>query len=376
MIRVTDKSKCCGCLACVQRCPQQCITMHGDGTGFSYPMVDMDACIDCHLCERVCPYLNTSEPQQPITTQACQATDTTIRNASSSGGVFTLLAQAVLAQGGVVFGARFDEQWQVIHDFTETIEGLSAFRGSKYAQSAIGTSFVQVEQFLKQGRTVLFSGTPCQIAALRWFLRKPYDNLLLADVVCHGVPSPLIWKDYLQSLGIKHIQSLSFRDKSTGWHSYSLLVTGADNTFKQDHSNNVFFKAFLSDLILRPSCFNCPAKGGRSGSDITLGDYWGIERHHPDCDDNHGTSVVICWTAKGQQWLASLQLDATTTSFNQCLSGNPSIDTSANKPNGYDAFWTAYQRQGISVMPQAIAAMTPPLWRRALSKAKRIIFKR
>ena len=197
MITITDKSKCCGCNACVQACPKQCIEMHEDDEGFLYPRVDTTRCIDCGKCEKVCPVINQAEPHRPIKVYAAINPDEEIRRQSSSGGIFTLLAEQTIKEGGVVFGARFDESWQVTHDYTESIEGLASLRGSKYVQSCIGDTFLKAEAFLKQGRKVLFTGTPCQISGLKKYLHKEYENLLTVDFVCHGVPSPLIWQKYL-----------------------------------------------------------------------------------------------------------------------------------------------------------------------------------
>lgn len=169
MIHITDREKCCGCEACIQRCPQQCITLHEDGEGFLYPETDEGRCIDCGLCEKVCPVIFQGTGRRPLNVYAAKNPDEEIRWESSSGGVFTLLAEKILSEGGVVFGARFDARWEVVHDYTENVEGLSAFRGSKYVQSRIGDSFRQTECFLKTGRKVLFSGTPCQIAGLKLF---------------------------------------------------------------------------------------------------------------------------------------------------------------------------------------------------------------
>lgn len=185
-----DKPSCCGCYACAQKCPQQCITMTPDHEGFAYPVVDKSRCTACGMCEKICPALNLYPPTHPMEVLAAAHKDDRIREASSSGGVFTLLATRVIQSGGVVFGARFDEQWLVVMDYTEQEEGLEAFRGSKYVQCNTGDTFKQAETFLKQGRQVLYTGTPCQIAGLKRYLRKEYENLLAVDFVCHGTPSP------------------------------------------------------------------------------------------------------------------------------------------------------------------------------------------
>ena len=304
MIHITDREKCCGCEACIQRCPQQCITLHEDGEGFLYPETDEGRCIDCGLCEKVCPVIFQGTGRRPLNVYAAKNPDEEIRWESSSGGVFTLLAEKILSEGGVVFGARFDARWEVVHDYTENVEGLSAFRGSKYVQSRIGDSFRQTECFLKTGRKVLFSGTPCQIAGLKLFLKKEYDNLLTVDFICHGVPSPGVWRKYLKEIAarraagkntvlyaslnksgdvLRDISFISFRDKTLSWKKYSFVVCfsatdGAEKNsvlLSEDLHTNLFLKGFLADLYLRPSCYACPVKKLKSGSDLTIGDFLG-----------------------------------------------------------------------------------------------------
>lgn len=198
MISIKDKKACCGCGACVQRCPKQCITLHEDSEGFLYPVADASVCINCGLCEKVCPVINQHTAHEPLQTFAAKNPNEAVRAASSSGGVFTMLAERVIKSGGVVFGAAFDQQWKVVHTCATTIGGLQKFRGSKYLQSQTNNTFKEAEAYLKQGRQVLYSGTPCQVAGLKRYLRKDYDNLLTLDFICHGVPSPGVFRTYLR----------------------------------------------------------------------------------------------------------------------------------------------------------------------------------
>lgn len=198
MISILDKKKCCGCSACAQRCPKHCIKMIEDSEGFLYPKVDGDTCIDCGLCERVCPIQNPGEDRVPLAVYAAKNPNEVIRRQSSSGGIFTILAEQIIDEGGVVFGAAFNDKWEVEHSYVENKEQLVKFRGSKYVQSKIGESYKDAKSFLKEGRRVLFSGTPCQIAALKKYLRKNYENLFTVDFICHGVPSPGVFRTYLQ----------------------------------------------------------------------------------------------------------------------------------------------------------------------------------
>lgn len=329
MIRIADKSRCCGCEACRNVCPRQCITMRTDSEGFAYPGVDASACVDCGLCETVCPELHPGERRLPVAVYAARNRDESVRSASSSGGVFTRLAEWILDRGGVVFGARFNEKWEVVHDYAGMREDLARFRGSKYVQSRIGDTYRQAERFLKEGRMVLFTGTSCQIAGLKRFLRREYENLLAVDVVCHGVPSPRVWSRYLDDLtegAPERISFVSFRDKQEGWRDFSLKVACGDQTYRENLRKDPFFRLFLENLTLRPSCHSCPSKGGRSCSDMTLGDFWGIERVDPAFDDDRGCSVVLVYNPA---WRPVLEgIDLRQVAYDQVLPGNSPIEES------------------------------------------------
>lgn len=309
MITIVDKHNCCGCEACVQACPIQCISVIIDQEGFNYPSVNSNKCTSCGICEKVCPTIHPYAPSKVIRAYAAINENDMIRMQSSSGGLFTLIAEKILNEGGVVFGAKFDNDWNVEISYTETLKGLSEFRGSKYSQAKTGKSYIQCEEFLKSGRTVLYTGTPCQIAGLKHFLQEDYDGLLTCDIVCHGVPSPKIWYKYLREIAgevKKTIKSISFRDKSEGWDNYQVIIQIQKDIIKTPYHQNPFMKAFLNDLILRPSCHECKAKAGKSHSDVTIGDFWGIESLHPDMYDNKGTSLLIINSEKGHKLLEDL----------------------------------------------------------------------
>lgn len=369
MIEIKDKKDCCGCNACVQVCPKQCISMHEDGEGFLYPKVNTDLCINCHLCEKVCPVITQDTPKEPIKVYATKNPDETIRLESSSGGIFTLLAEKVIDNNGIVFGAKFNEHWEVIHDYTITKEGITNFRGSKYVQSRIGNTFKDTENFLKEGRLVLFSGTPCQIAGLKKFLRKEYDNLITVDFICHGVPSPGVFRWYLceELSKIAHkgdkkfsfalrpiysipkadaiakecgfeINGIRFRNKNKGWKKYSFALDlsevtteGKKNTVSLSYTldKNAYLKGFLSDLYLRPSCHQCPTKQLKSGSDITIGDFWGISNLLPEYDDDRGISAVLVNTNKGNELIAKLNIDLLKFDFETLSELNPALNHSS-----------------------------------------------
>lgn len=379
MIKLSEKKDCCGCEACVQRCPKECIEMRLDEEGFSYPRINERLCIDCGLCEKVCPVINRSEKRQPVKVYASENKNETVRKESSSGGIFTLLAEQVIEEGGVVFGARFNENWEVVHSYCESKEELAQFRGSKYVQSCIGRVFLEAESFIKAGRKVLFSGTPCQIAGLRLFLKKEYENLLTIDFVCHGVPSSGVFQKYLREIiarkggrknsvfthpnpaQMRDISRIYFRDKSLGWKKFSFSLTlstpaGVEqNTvfLSEPLNKNIYLKGFLSNLYLRPSCHACPVRDLKSGSDITLGDYWGITRVHPAYrNDDKGVSLVLVNTEKG--FLSYERISEETTSlesdFRKAVAINPSIAKDVDMPCKRKDFFTMYKDRSFSLI--------------------------
>ena len=309
MINLKEKKDCCGCTACQQICPKRCIDMKEDSEGFLYPSVDELKCVSCGLCDSVCPVLHPFESySSPHLSFAAKSLDNELVKTSSSGGVFYILASKIIEKGGVVFGACFDSTWRVIHDYAENFEELNKFKGSKYAQSFLGDSFNKVKDFLKEGREVLFSGTPCQVAGLNHFLKKPYRNLTTIDIICHSIASPKVWKDYLNEISKGTVvNSVTFKDKSQGWRSYGLEIKGSNpgnDSFvlvRGTHKENIYMRGFLEDLYTRPSCSSCPARNYTSKSDILLGDCWRIEKYHPDIDDNTGMSVAIILSDKGKQ---------------------------------------------------------------------------
>ena len=408
MINITSPKDCCGCEACAQICPKKCISMKCDSEGFLYPEVDALTCIDCGLCQKVCPIINQYDTQKPLRVCAAKNNNETERLSSSSGGVFILIAKEVLKAGGVVFGAKFDSDFNVIHDYCETEEELCKFQGSKYVQSRIGNTYTQVKKFLTEGRKVLFSGTSCQIAGLKHFLRKEYDNLFTIDVVCHGVPSPLVWKNYLNEikcakrkigknsvfLSVNEISvdltDISFRDKTNGWKKFGFKITyvasrATENTVSKSYINkltliepfydNIFMKGFLQNLYLRPSCYYCAAKAGKAHSDITIADYWGIQNYYPQFDDDKGIGLVLINSEKGEQLYSSLNLDSINTAYEDGLRNNPFIERSVAVPKYRSYFWENYHKKGIEAVNIIIKKMKPSFFRRCLSFAKRCLLK-
>ena len=346
MISIKDKKDCCGCSACVQTCPKHCIKLAEDAEGFLYPTVDKDMCVKCGKCDIVCPMQHTNRPQVPLATYAATNPNEFVRSQSSSGGFFSILAEYVIRQGGVVFGAAFNDNWEVVHSHTESMEGLVKFRGSKYVQSQIGDSFSDAERFLKEGRQVLFSGTPCQVAGLKIYLRKEYGNLLAIDCVCHGVPSPGIFKEYLKSTS-QPITKVNFRDKRTGWKHYSITVNSESSELSEVYHNNEYMQGFLSNLYLRPSCYDCHFREGKSGSDITLGDYWGIDKTKPELDDDKGLSLVIANNKRANDLLRGLDGNLTKMQLSEAVRYNPSITTSVSIPKLRQLFFRVRKHFGL-----------------------------
>lgn len=303
--------KCSGCTACFAICPKDAITMQADSEGFKYPVIDKNKCIDCGLCCKVCPlenmYGNFGEDK---TSFACRAKDKNFAKQSSSGGVFGILANMYLKEQAVIYGAAFDDNWNVCHIRADKKDELKSLYTSKYVQSDIGNTFRQVKCDLDNGKKVLFAGTPCQVAGLKSYLQKDYLNLLSVDFICHGVPSPLVWQRYIIAMEKKlnnKITEVSFRDKEDGWKNYYFkLSTANGNVFYEKHGENIYMKGFLKDLYLRYSCYDCKFKTLHRASDITLADFWGIEKIIPEINVEKGVS--LCWSSseKGKQVLADV----------------------------------------------------------------------
>ena len=305
-IQLASRNACTGCAACASVCPTSSITMRQDNEGFLQPHIDADTCINCHKCEKTCPIVSPITIPNDFETQAYAAInkDEAVRMRSSSGGMFLALAKWTIEQGGVVFGARFNDQWEVVHDYTETLEGIEPFMRSKYVQSRIGDTFKQAKQFLEQGRWVLYSGTPCQIGGLKTYLHKDYDKLLTVDLICHGVPSPKVWREYLKWMRKNDkVLDVNFRDKTNGWQDFHQLILTSNTTIHENQVKNPYLRGFLQNVYLRRSCYDCQFKTTHRLSDITLADAWGIQNFLPDMYDDKGSSLVLIHSELGKSIL-------------------------------------------------------------------------
>lgn len=310
-IEILRKSDCCGCSACAQVCPKNCINMTSDMEGFLYPVVDHKKCVDCGICKNICPIINfTPKSETVLSSYAGYVNDDSVRIESSSGGLFTPLAEYILEKNGVIFGAALDDKQYVHHIAVDSIDNLGKLRGSKYVQSEIGHIYIDTKKILDEGRLVLFTGTACQISGLKHFLRKDYSNLFTVDVLCHGTPSPKLWQKYLEdqtnNFGAS-IRQTYFRRKNFGWKRYAVELKFSNATaYLKEFRDDSFMKLFLGNICLRPSCHDCKFKALERDSDLTIGDAWGIDKIMPELDDDKGTSVILVHTEKGHILLNSI----------------------------------------------------------------------
>ncbi len=304
--------ECVGCGACANACPENCLNMVADKEGFLRPEIQKEKCVDCCACERACPVINNkSKIQEPVQAYALYSKDDNVRMSSSSGGLFYTVAKYVIGNGGIVYGAAFDENLHLSHRAVESVEDLYLLQGSKYVQSDTGLCFRDIKNHLSTDRQVLFCGTPCQVEGLLKYLKKPYENLFTLDFICHGVPSPRVWQEYLKNQE-KAFSSqacfASFRDKSTGWKSYSYRIKFLNNReYLKENHKDAYSKAFVQNISLRKSCYACRFKNVNRPSDITMGDLWGIKNILPHITDDKGVSLAFIQSEKGRELLKQIE---------------------------------------------------------------------
>ena len=346
MIKLANKTKCCGCSACVNVCPKQCISMEQDEEGFLYPKVNEINCINCGLCESVCLFEKTEPARlaKPLS-YAVKIKDSEIREKSSSGGVFSALANDILSKNGVVYGAAMCEDNKAVqHIRIDSVERIDVLRRSKYLQSTMNDVYKQVLEDLTIGRKVLFSGVPCQIHGLKLFLRKEYENLTCVEVICHGVPSPALWQKYIDYLEKKYdanVQEVNFRSKRHGWNKFGLTVKGDRIEQYKSLSYDPYMKMFLRDYCLRPSCYDCNAKKIESMADLTIADFWGVNNVVSEFNDDTGVSLVLLQSRKGINIFNEVknQTEYCEVDFDKAIKCNPAYAVSAKRPTQRDTFF-------------------------------------
>ncbi len=310
------KELCCGCNGCKEVCPKNCISMIEDNEGFIYPDINLNLCINCNMCKEVCPMIDTKyvfNTNKNIHAYAAFNNDENIRLNSTSGGIFTELAEYVLKNNGVIVGAKFDKNMEVVHEFASSREEYEQFRGSKYVRSDIGGIYCRVEELLKKDIVVLFVATPCEIAGMKKYLRKDYDNLILCDIICHNNPSPKVFRKYITYLEQKNnsnVVNIVLRDKEKGWHNPTFKVYFENKRqISENYYKNYYIQGFGMGLFSRPCCHSCQFTGSDRVGDITIGDFWGIDKIDKTMDDNKGTSVVLLNNSKAEEIFNEIKIN-------------------------------------------------------------------
>lgn len=338
MTRLADLKSCSGCSACYSICPVGAISMVEDNDGFLYPKINGAVCLNCGKCMRVCPVLNEDEPRLPIKCFAGRIVDDGIREASSSGGVFSACANWVLEQRGCVYGCVIEnDTFEVHHAKAEDSDAVAAMRKSKYVQSSVQNIFIDVKKELDAGRIVLFSGTPCQIAGLHKYLAKDYNNLISIGVICHGVPSHKMLESFTKSKQQKTkstFHSFDFRSKNTSWKNFAIECkeTGGAVKYLEGQRTSSYMKLFNYNFALRYSCYNCKSRNGRAPVDLLIGDFWGVEQLCPEIDDLRGTSVVLAYTSKGIDLLNRSRVVLKEIEFSAAIRFNTNVHNNSPRP--------------------------------------------
>ncbi|MDD2490456.1 MAG: Coenzyme F420 hydrogenase/dehydrogenase, beta subunit C-terminal domain [Bacilli bacterium] len=345
MIEINNKKECCGCAACMNICPYGCITMVEDEEGFLYPNVDKGKCINCGLCNMVCPMMNNKvKNKKAKEVYACINKDKKVLLNSSSGGVFAALALSIIKENGIVYGALYNDSMEVVHKSIDCQELIIKLQGSKYVESKIDNCFKEIKKYLNNNKKILFSGTPCQVAGLKTYLKKDYDNLFTCDFICTGVPSRKIFKayrDYYQAKYKSKLTNIEFRHKKNGWLNFGVLFSFNKKKKYQLRYENAYINALYNQLIIRPSCYACQFKDIKSGSDIKLGDYWFIKNKHPEFYNYNGVSSVIICSKKGQKLFNKVrdQFYIQSSSYKALLDTNKALNTVSKEPKNRKEFF-------------------------------------
>lgn len=348
--KICEINDCVGCGACQNICPKSAITMQENDKGFLYPQINNSWCIKCGLCKKICPTNKEITKKSHLSCYAGYSLNAEIREESSSGGIFTELAKQILSQRGFVVGAAFNEKNELIHTIISRIEELQNLRGSKYLQSKIGTIYKDVKRLLDESKLVLFSGTPCQINGLQSYLQKEYNNLYTIAVFCHGVPSPLIFREYMKEMKWIPGTKINFRDKTFGWNNYNFSFNTIDHLISSLNDTDTYLRGFVQNLFLRESCYNCKYNIWENrNADISIGDFWEVEKYYPDLNDNKGISAIITHTQKGQNLLNEISpnLYLKKTEIQKITVGNATLIKPAKKHKNSNRFFKNFKKSGV-----------------------------
>ena len=376
MIKLNDKSDCCGCSACYSICSHHAIEFAEDQEGFFYPMFNQNSCIDCGLCEKVCPVIHyKAEPKKgnPVIYSAINKNVNQYMQ-SSSGGIFILLCEYIISKGGIVCGAIYDKSFVVKHSFAKTLNECRDFQGSKYVQSDIRGIYPKIKAILKDNIPVLFSGTPCQVAGLKLYLRKNYDNLFTVDLLCHGVPSPLIFKDYINFVrGKNKIRNINMKSKSKKKGTAIRFDFFNGKYVRQTLKTDLWNKLYFRHYIVRLSCHDCQFTHYNRPGNITIGDYWGINKHHPEFHSEKMVSLIMVNDKKGELMLNDIykKIDLILVSKSETLQN--ALITSC-KPNiERTQFWNDYKKRGFEYIANKYLGYN--FYNRIKDKIRQILFK-
>ena len=378
METIVEKKKCTGCTACMNICPKNAISMEIDNEGFKHPVINKDKCIDCGLCKKTCPVLNTTSNKSLNKCYVAYNKDeVSCKNKASSGSIFELIAKLILNENGIVIGAAFDENNKLNHIAIDNIKDLDKLKGSKYLQSHLNNIFTYIKENIKN-KKILFVGTPCQVAGLKSFIKNDFNNLICLDLVCHGVPSPKLFEKYIKEIEDKYnsqIVDYNFRDKKTGWDTYSNTITFKNQKeITQLQKDNKYMKLFLSDIALRESCYNCNFKLGNKYSDITLGDFWGVNNYYPDMYNKTGVSAIIINTEKGNNMFNNIKDNII---YKECkleeiTNGNPSLKISGKYPKKRKEFFEKLGNKSVEELSKKYSRKNN-IYMKVLNKIKKIM---
>lgn len=344
-----SKNNCCGCSACEQICPKNAVKMEPDNEGFLYPVIDGSLCVECGACKNVCAFQNDYEKNKSQKAYAVKHKDFDTRMTSRSGGVFIAISDYILEKNGTVYGAAFDDDFSVCHIRTTNKSERDRLKGSKYVQSDVKDTFASVKNDLKNGMYVLFSGTACQVAGLKNYLKNTdTSKLYTCDIACHGVPSPKIWKEYLSHCEKKFkgkVTNADFRDKTLGWKAHQEAIWIDNNK----HILREYTYLFYENDIERPSCYNCKYTNLDRPADFTLADFWGIDRIVLNFSDNKGVSLLLVNSDKGCELFNSInnEIDFVECDINKSIEPNPNLSRPTAKPKSREAFWIYYSKKGF-----------------------------